>query len=160
MIFNMKLYFFLVIRSPRCLKLNLYVRTTPQRSSSHMPKYSFLWGSFTKRLYSLNNGIHNNFQILFFQNFLFTYDTSTSLDSSNNMKLLNANYEPKAPIFTLYILKEKNEWIVNHIHSHLFPMHQTNHHISLITFHPSMDKFYVIWSLRFGRVYILTSHYY
>jgi hypothetical protein len=24
-----------------------------------------------------------------------------------------------------------------------------------IIFHPSMDRFYIIWSLRFGQVYIL-----
>jgi hypothetical protein len=38
------------IRSPMCLKSNLYVRTTPQGSSSHVPKDFSLWGSFTKRL--------------------------------------------------------------------------------------------------------------
>jgi fluoride ion exporter CrcB/FEX len=58
-------------------------------------------------LQSLHNGIQSNLHILFFQGFLFTYDTFTSFDSTNNMKLLNANYEPKAPISSLYIL-EKN----------------------------------------------------
>jgi hypothetical protein len=31
-----------------CLKSNLYVRTTPQGSSSHAPKDSPLWGSLTE----------------------------------------------------------------------------------------------------------------
>jgi len=35
------------------------VGTTPQGSSSHMLKYSPLWGSLTKRLQSFHNGIHN-----------------------------------------------------------------------------------------------------
>jgi hypothetical protein len=36
------------IGSLTCLKLNFYVETTPQGSSSHMPKDSLLWGSPTK----------------------------------------------------------------------------------------------------------------
>ncbi len=39
--------------------------------------------------------------------FLFTYDISTSLDPTNNMKLSNANYEPKASISIRYILERK-----------------------------------------------------
>jgi len=64
----------------------------------------------------------------------FIFETSYShmiflqvLIAINNTKLLNANYEPKAPIITLYILEGKNGWIVNHIHLHIFPMYQTNH---------------------------------
>jgi hypothetical protein len=53
----------------------------------------------------------------------------------------------------LIYLKKKKEWIVNHI-LHLFPMYQTNHQVST-TFHPSMDKFYIIENLRFCQVYIL-----
>ncbi len=55
----------------------------------------------------------------------------------------------------LIYLKERNGWIVNHIHLHLFPMYQTNHQMPLITFHPSMDRFYIIGNLGFGQVYIL-----
>jgi hypothetical protein len=56
----------------------------------------------------------------------------------------------------LIYLKERNEWIVKHIHLHLIPMYQTNHRMPLITFHASMDRFYIIWSLRFGlQIYIL-----
>jgi len=36
------------IRSPMCPKSNLYVKTTPQRNSSHAPKNFPLWGSLTK----------------------------------------------------------------------------------------------------------------
>jgi hypothetical protein len=71
------------------------------------------------------------------------------------MKLLNANYESKAPISTPYIFEGKKWIIVNHIHLHLFPMYQTNHEVPLITFHPSMDRFYIIRSLGFSQVYIL-----
>jgi hypothetical protein len=49
--------------------------------------------------------------ILFFQGFLFIYDTYISLDPTNNMKLLNANYEPpKASIFIPYIFEGK-KWM-------------------------------------------------
>jgi hypothetical protein len=51
-------------------------------------------------------------------------------------------------------LKEKIEWIVNHIHLHLFPMYQTNHQVPLITFHPSTNRFNIIWSVGFGQVHI------
>ncbi len=45
--------------------------------------------------------------------FLFTYNIYISLDPSNNVKLLNANYEPpKAPIFIPYIFEEK-KWMNN-----------------------------------------------
>jgi hypothetical protein len=58
-------------------------------------------GIITKDYKIYTNGIHNYLHILFLQGFLFTYDMSTSLDLTNNMKLLNANYEPpKAPIST------------------------------------------------------------
>jgi hypothetical protein len=69
------------------------------------------------------------------------------------MKLLNANYAPKVPISTLYILETK-KWM-NHIRLHLFPMYQTNHQVPLIIFHPSMDRFYIIENLRFDQVYVL-----
>jgi hypothetical protein len=34
-------------------------------------------------------------------------------------------------------------------------MYQTNRQMSLITFHPSMNRFNIIWSLGFGQVHIL-----
>jgi hypothetical protein len=34
-------------------------------------------------------------------------------------------------------------------------MYQANHHVLFIIFHLSMDRFYIIWNLRFGQVYIL-----
>jgi hypothetical protein len=42
----------------------------------------------------------------------------------------------KLQFLPLIYLKEKNEWIINHIRLHLFPMYQI--------YHPSMDKFYII----------------
>jgi len=75
------------------------------------------------------------------------------------MKLLNANYKAKAPIFIPYVLEEK-KWMNNEPHSSTsIPMHQTNLHVSLIIFHPSTDRFYIIWNLRYGQVYILDFPY-
>ncbi len=34
-------------------------------------------------------------------------------------------------------------------------MYQANHHMPLITFHPSMDMFYINWNKGFGQVHIL-----
>jgi len=50
--------------------------------------------------------------------------------------------------------------MVNHIHLHLFPIYHPfissqSSHATYITFHPSMDRSYIIWSLRFGQDYIL-----
>jgi hypothetical protein len=61
----------------------------------------------------------------------------------------------KFQFLSLIYLKERNGWIINHIHLRLFLMYQTNHQVSLITFHPSMDRFYIIWSLRFDQVHTL-----
>jgi hypothetical protein len=61
------------------------------------------------------------------------------------------NMRPKTPIY----LKERSGWMFNHIHLHLFPMYQTNHQMPPITFHPSMDRFYIIENLGFGQIYIL-----
>jgi hypothetical protein len=58
----------------------------------------------------------------------------------------------------LIYLKERSEWIVNHIHLHLFSMYQTNYQVSLITFHPYMNRFNIIWSLGFGQVHIQDNH--
>jgi hypothetical protein len=55
----------------------------------------------------------------------------------------------------LIYLKERSRWTVNHIHLHLFLMYQTNHQMSFITFHPSIDKFYISWSLRFYQIHML-----
>jgi hypothetical protein len=49
----------------------------------------------------------------------------------------------------LIYLKEKNEWIVNHIHLHLFLIYQINHQVPFTTLESK------IWSLRFGQVYIV-----
>jgi hypothetical protein len=44
---------------------------------------------------------------------------------TNNMKLLNANYEPKTPISTLYILKRK-KWMNNEPHPSTSIPHVSN----------------------------------
>jgi len=97
----------------------------------------------------------HHLHILFFQSFLFTYDASTSL-----MQLATWNYwmeimNQKIQSIHLIYLKERSEWIINHIHLHLFPMYQTNHQVPLITFHLSMKRFNIIWNLEFGQVHIL-----
>jgi len=63
-------------------------------------------------------------------------------------KLLNANYEPKVPISTPYVFEGK-KCMNSQPHSftsipHVFPMYQTNHHVSCITFHPSINRLYII----------------
>jgi hypothetical protein len=63
--------------------------------------------------------------ILFLQGFLFTYNASTSLDPTYNMKLLNANYESKAPISTPYIFEGK-KWMNSQPHSSTFIPHVSN----------------------------------
>ncbi len=127
------------------------MKFTPQGSSSHELKHFPLWGSLTK-----DYKIYTMVLTIFLQGFLFTYDTSTSFDPINNMKLLNANYEAqKLQSLPLIYLKEKSGWIINHIHLHLFPMYQTNHQVPLITSHPFMDRFYIIGNLGFGQIYIL-----
>jgi len=59
-----------------------------------------------------------NLHILFLQGFLFlfTYDSSISSNPTNNMKLLNANYESKFLISTLNIFEGK-KWMNNRPHS-------------------------------------------
>ncbi len=114
-------------------------------------------GITCQKIISFHIGIHNHLHILFLQGFLFTYDTSTSFDPTNNMKLLNTNYKPKSSnLYPLYTWRKKrDEYLTTFIHVHLFPMYQTNHQVPLITFHPSMDRFFIIGNLRFGQVYIL-----
>jgi len=130
------------------------VRITPQGSWSHTSTHSFIRITH-QRLQSFHNDIHNKFHILFFQGFLFTYDNFTSLDLTNKMKLLNANYEPKVSMSTSYILEGK-KWMNTQPHSSTsISMYQTNHQVPLINFHLSMDPFSIIWNLGFGQVYIL-----
>jgi len=86
------------------LKSNLYVRITPQGTSSHMPKDSLLWGSLNK-----DYKVYTMVFTIFIQGFLFTHDISISFDPTNNMKLLNANYEPqKLQSLPLIYLKERS----------------------------------------------------
>jgi hypothetical protein len=63
----------------------------------------------------------------FFQGFLFTYDVFTNFDPNNNMKLLNVNYEPKAPISTPYILEGK-KWMNSQPHSFTYIPHVSSPH--------------------------------
>jgi len=61
------------------------------------------------------------------------------------MQIMSQKFQFLCPIY----LKEINVRIVNHIHLHLLPMYQTNHHVPIIIFHLSMDRFYIIWGLGF-----------
>jgi hypothetical protein len=47
------------------------------------------------------------------------------LITTNNTKLLNANYKPKAPIFIPYVLEEK-KWMNNRPHSSTSIPHASN----------------------------------
>jgi hypothetical protein len=81
-------------------------------------------GITRQKLQSLHNGITIVFTF-FFQGFIFTYDTFTSFNSTNNMKLLNANYECKrsnlSPLYTF-----KNERMNSYPHSFTFIPHVSN----------------------------------
>jgi hypothetical protein len=67
-----------------------------------------LYVNHSLKIICLHHGIHNNLHILFFQKFLFTYDIFTSLDPTNNIKLLNANYEFKnSNFYLLYIWRKE-----------------------------------------------------
>jgi len=79
----------------------------------------------------------------------------------NNIKLFISKYELKTIINTHYIyLKEQSEWIINYIHLYSFPIYypckssQTSHDISNF-FHHSIDRTFIIWSLKFDQLYIL-----
>jgi hypothetical protein len=81
-----------------------------------------------------------------------------ALITTNNTKLLNANYEFKAAMIMFYILK-RMKWmgLITFIYNYspfIILLCQTNHHISLTTFHP-FTKSYIIWSLKFGLAYIV-----
>ncbi len=62
---------------------------------------------------------------LFLQGFLLTYNAYTSIDPTTNMKLLNANYESKAPISTPYTFEGK-KWMNNQPHSSTSIPHVSN----------------------------------
>ncbi len=97
-------------RSLKCLKSNLYVRTTLQKNSSHVPKDFPLWGSLT-RGYKVFTMVFTIISTFYF--FKASYSHMILLQvliTTSNMKLLNANYEPKAPISTPYILEGK-KWM-------------------------------------------------
>jgi hypothetical protein len=77
------------------------------------------------------------------------------------MKLLNANYEPKAPIFTLYILEGKN-WMNSQSYSSTYIPHVSNQQ-SHATYNFSSFYGYVLHYLEskdLNESTYLTSHYY
>jgi hypothetical protein len=82
------------------LKSNLYVRITPQGSSSHVPKDFLLWGSFTKdyKVYTMVFTIISTLFYLFKDSICFY----KSFDPTNNMKLLNVNYPKSSNLYPLY----------------------------------------------------------
>ncbi len=120
----MSFYIFLE-RSPTLLKLNLYMKTTPQGSSSHMYKDFPLRGSLTKdyKVFTIMFIIISTFYFFkaSYSHMIFLH----VLIATNNMKLLNANYEPKAPISTPYILYQK-KWMNSQPHSSTSIPHVSN----------------------------------
>jgi len=150
MISNMRLYIFFGIGSPAHQKSNLYVRTTPQGSSPHAPKDSPLWGSLPKD-YNISTMVFIIISTFYF--FKASYSHMIFLQILIQVTIWNYWMQimsQKLQSLPLIYSKERRGWIINHIHLHLFPMYQTNHQVSLITFHPSMHRFYIIWSLGFG----------
>jgi hypothetical protein len=84
------------------------MKTTPQGSLSHMYKDFPSWGSLTKdyKVFTIMFIIISTFYFFkaSYSHMIFLH----VLIATNNTKLLNANYEPKAPISTPYILEQKN----------------------------------------------------
>jgi hypothetical protein len=105
-----------------------------------VPKNSPLWGSLHQKTIKFSYWYSQSSPHLFFQGILFTYDASTSLDPTNNMKLLNANYEPKAPISTPYILEGK-KWMNNQPRSSTTIPHMSNQSSSAIYNFSSFYKY-------------------
>ncbi len=126
------------------------MRTTPQGGSSHAPKDFPLWGLLTKD-YKVYTMVFTKISTFYFNSHMLLLQVLIQLTTwSYWMQIMSS----KVPISTLIYLKEKNGWIVNHIHLHLFPMYQTDHQVPLINFHHYMDRFYIIESLGFSLVYI------
>jgi hypothetical protein len=93
MIPNMRLYIFFGIRSPTLLKSNIYVRTTPQGSSSHVLKDFALWGSLIKD-YKASTMVFTIISTFFFLKASYSYMILLQvLITTNNTNLLKANYE-------------------------------------------------------------------
>jgi hypothetical protein len=120
MIHNEALHFF-GIGSLTSLKLNLYVRTASQKNSSHASKIFSSWKSPNKS--------YKVFTIIFtFYFFKTSYSCIILLQFSittNNTKLVNANYEPKSLISTPYIFDEK-KWMNNQSYSSTSIPHVSN----------------------------------
>jgi hypothetical protein len=137
------------------LKSNFCVRITSQASSSHMLKDFFLCWSLTidYKVYTMVFTIISTF-------YFFKYSYSHMILLQVLIQLTTWSYwmqimSQKPQSLPLIYLKERSEWIVNHIHLHLILMYQTNHQVPLIIFHFSTNRFNIIWSLGFGQVRIL-----
>jgi hypothetical protein len=155
MVSNMRFYTLLGIGSLTRLNSNLYVRITPQGSSSQVPKDSPSRVSLTNdyKVYTMVFTIISTF-------YFFKYSYSHMILLQVLTQLTTWSYwmqimSQKPQSLPLIYLKERSEWIVNHIHLHLILMYQTNHQVPLIIFHFSTNRFNIIWSLGFGQVRIL-----
>jgi hypothetical protein len=109
---------------------------------THTSKDSSLWGSFTKdyNVYTMEFTMISTFYFLKISHsytiFLQVFIQLTTL--SYQMQIMSQKLQSLPFIY----LKERSGWIVNHVHLHLFFMYQTNHQVSLIIFHPPMDRFF------------------
>jgi hypothetical protein len=121
----------------------------------HMRLKIFLYGDQSLRTIKFTQWCSQYFPRFIFQGFLFKYSFLQVLIATDNTKLLNANYQPKALIITPYIL-ERKKWMKSESHSFTsIPNVSCQMWRATIPFHPSMHRFYIICSLKFSQVYIL-----
>jgi hypothetical protein len=125
------------------------------KGASHAPKDSPLWGSLIKN-YKIYKMIFTIISTFYF--FKDSYPHMILLQVL--IQLTTWNYRMQSVLqkfqsLPLIYFKEKNGWIVNHIHLHLFPTYQTIHQMPLMIFHPPTDRFYIIENVGFDQVYIL-----
>ncbi len=127
---------------------------TPREFITHLK--IFLYGDHSPKDYKVSTMVFTTISTFYFFKASYSHvillQVLIQLTTWNYwMQIISQKFQPLSLIY----LKERSEWIVHHIHLRLFPMYQTNHQMPLIIFHPSMDRFYIIWNLGFDPVYIL-----
>jgi hypothetical protein len=126
------------------------------RSSSQVPKdFPLLYGNDSPKYYKIFTMVFTIISTFYF--FKASYSHIMLLQVL--IQLTTRNYwmqimSQKLQFLPVMYMKEKCGWIVNHIHLHLFPMYQTNYQVSFIIFHPSVNRFNIIWNLKFDQVHI------
>jgi hypothetical protein len=126
------------------------MKITPHRNLSHMLKDSSLWGSLTKD-YNVSTMVFTIISTVFF--FKASYSNMIILQvliATSNTKLLNAIINLKLQSLPHIYLKEKSAWKLSHSFTSI-PHVASQMSRATTTFHPSMDRFYIIWGLKFSQ---------